>query len=207
MMDPRAGIFAAVREAARPGLFSDPGYVTALDNLLDAFGVARAAPATPAPKPAPAAPPADGRRRINAAGLKILKDAEGLKLTAYVCPAGKWTIGYGSTGAHVRPGLTITEAEAEALLLADLRRFEHWVASYCAPATDNQFSALVSLAFNIGEGNLQGSTVRRKHLAGNHAGAAAAFAMWNKGKVNGVLKVLPGLTKRRAAEAALYRKG
>lgn len=205
LANPRKPIFDAVRAVARPGLFNDPGYVTALDNLLDAFGVARAAP--PAPAPVPAAPPADGRRRINAAGLEILKDAEGLELKAYVCPAGKWTIGYGSTGAHVKPGMVITEAEADVLLALDLDRFERWVERHCQPATDNQFSALVSFAFNLGEGALADSTLRRKHQAGDYAGAAAEFARWNKAKVKGVLKVLPGLTARRAAEAALYRKG
>lgn len=200
MMDPRKPIFEAVRAVARPGLFDDAGHVLALDNLLDAFSV---------PRPAKAAAPvsAGEGRRINAAGLKILKDAEGLELTAYVCPAGKLTIGYGSTGAHVKPGMVITESDADALLLADLRRFEHWVASYCAPATDNQFSALVSFAFNLGEGKLQGSTLRRLHLAGDYAGAAAEFRKWDKATVRGVLKALPGLTKRRAAEAALYAKG
>lgn len=188
MTNPRSAIFAAVRTAARPGLFNDPGNVLALDNLLDAFGVPHA-DATPA-------------RRINAAGLQIVKESEGLELKAYVCPAGILTIGYGSTGPHVKPGMVITEARAEELLREDLARFEAAVAKLCPVSTENQFSAMVSLAFNIGEKAFADSTLRRKHNAGDFGGAAAEFGRWNRGGG----KVLPGLTKRRAKEAALYRK-
>jgi len=140
-------------------------------------------------------------RRINDAGLKIVKDSEGLRLKAYLCPAKVWTIGYGSTGAHVKPGMVITEARAEELLREDLARFEKAVAEAAPDATDNQFAAMVSLAFNIGEKAFAGSTVLRKHKAADHHGAAEAFKMWNKGGG----KVLPGLVKRRAVEAQLYR--
>lgn len=143
------------------------------------------------------------RRAINKEGLELVKSFEGLKLTSYLCPAKVWTVGYGSTGSHVKPGMTITREQAEELLRSDLRRFEDAVAAAAPKATDNQFSAMVSLAFNIGIGALQRSTVLRRHLAGDHAGAADAFAMWNK--AGG--RVLAGLTRRRAAEAALYRKG
>lgn len=200
-MDPRKPIFDAVRAVARPGLFNDPGHVLALDNLLDAFNVPRPE------QPAPAGPaPAPVRRSINSEGLQIVRESEGLELKAYTCPAGVLTIGYGSTGSHVKPGMVITEAQADELLRADLRRFEDWVAAHCKPATDNQFSALVSFAFNVGEGALQNSTLRRKHMARDYSGAADEFGKWNKGKVKGVLKVLPGLVQRRAREAALYRK-
>lgn len=140
-------------------------------------------------------------RHINAAGLDLIKLFEGLALKAYLCPAKVLTIGYGSTGPHVRPGLVITEAEAERLLREDLARFERAVAKGAPAATDNQFAAMVALAFNIGAGGFLKSTVLRKHLAGDHVAAAAAFAMWNKGGD----QVLPGLTRRRAAEAQLYR--
>lgn len=142
------------------------------------------------------------RRSINREGLELVKQFEGCKLKAYVCPAGILTIGYGSTGKHVKPGMVITQDQAEELLRSDLRRFEDAVAAAAPKATDNQFSAMVSLAFNIGIGALQRSTVLRRHLAGDHAGAADAFLMWNK--AGG--KVLAGLTRRREAEAALYRK-
>lgn len=182
----RAAIFAAVR-AAKPGVFDDPDNIAALDALLDRFGVARES---------------TGRRAINRAGLDIIKESEGLRLKAYRCPANVLTIGYGSTGPHVREGLVITEAQADELLRSDLRRFEDAVAEAAPDATDNQFAAMVSLAFNVGEAAFLRSTVLREHRAGNHRAAADAFAMWNK--AGG--RELPGLTKRRAKEAALYRK-
>ena len=141
-------------------------------------------------------------RQINADGLALVKRFEGLRTKAYVCPAGVLTIGYGSTGKHVKPGMVITEAEAEKLLLDDLVRFEQGVALQCPVATDNQFSALVSFAFNVGLEALRTSTLRRMHNEGNYAGAAGQFGRWSK--ANG--KTLPGLIKRRAAESALYSK-
>lgn len=182
-MDPRKPIFDAIR-AAKGSI--QPHEVPYIDDLLDRLQIPREA---------------TGRRGINKAGLEIIKEFEGLRLKAYICPAGVLTIGYGSTGSHVKPGMVITEAQAEELLRSDLRRFEDAVAKAAPDATDNQFSAMVSLAFNIGEGAFAGSTVLRKHLAGDHVGAAEAFKLWNKGGG----QVLTGLVKRRAAEAQLYR--
>lgn len=145
---------------------------------------------------------ARGRRRINAAGLALIKEFEGCRLQAYRDPVGIWTVGYGSTGAHVKPGLTLTEAQCEALLQEDLARFEQAVERAAPKATDNQFAAMVALAFNIGITGFGNSTVLRKHRAGDHKGAADAFKMWNK--AGG--RVLAGLTRRRAAEADLYRR-
>lgn len=151
------------------------------------------------------APSAD--RNIGIAGLNIIKEFEGLRLKAYYCPAGILTIGYGSTGPHVKLGMVITEAEADALLREDLDRFEDAVHVACPLASQNQFDAMVSLAFNIGIANFRKSTVLRAHKAGDHMTAANAFAMWNKARVKGVLQPLTGLTRRRAAEANLYRRG
>ena len=142
-------------------------------------------------------------RHINPAGLALVKQFEGCRLKAYPDPATNgdpWTIGYGSTGPHVHPGLTITQAEADALLAKDLARFEAGVEQVAPGATDNQFAALVAFAFNLGLGALSGSTLLKKHKAGDYAGAQAEFGKWVK--AGG--KVLPGLVKRRAAEAALY---
>lgn len=141
----------------------------------------------------------------NAAGLKIIKDAEGLRLNAYPDPGtggAPWTIGYGHTGPDVHPGLTITSERATELLAADLARFELAVSSLCPVTTENQFSALVSFAYNLGPGALKGSTLCRLHNEGRYIEAAAQFQRWNKAAG----QVLPGLTKRRGAEAALYRK-
>jgi Phage-related lysozyme (muraminidase) len=139
-------------------------------------------------------------RQIGAAGLAIIKKYEGLRLTAYLCPANIWTIGYGSTGPHVKPGLTITAAAADALLQKDLDRFEAAVAKGALRSSQAQFDAMVALAFNIGTTAFLGSTLLRKHNAGDFPGARAEFARWNKSGG----KVLAGLSNRRAAEAALY---
>lgn len=143
------------------------------------------------------------RRQINRAGWQLIRHFEGLRLKAYPDPAtggDPWTIGYGSTGPHVKPGMRITAEQADALLQDDLRRFEDYVAEHCGKTTDNQFAALVSFCFNVGEGNLRTSTLRRLHLAGDYAGAQAQFSRWTRGGG----KVLPGLVKRREAEAKLY---
>ena len=141
---------------------------------------------------------------INKLGLELIKSYEGLRLNAYPDPAtggDPWTVGYGSTGPHVRKGLTITLAQAEELLRSDLRRFEDGVTA-CAPVTTaNQFAALVSFAFNCGLGNLKSSTLLRLHNEGKYALAAEQFGRWNKAAG----KVMNGLTRRRASEAALYR--
>lgn len=139
-------------------------------------------------------------RRIGPKGLALIKEFEGRRLTAYRDVVGVLTIGYGSTGPHVKPGMTITEAEAEALLRKDLDRFERGVAEMAGEMTPGQFSALVSLAYNVGLGNFASSTLLKLHRAGDYAGAAGQFGRWNK--AGG--RVLAGLTKRRAAERALY---
>jgi len=146
------------------------------------------------------------RQSINDKGLALIEEFEGLRLKAYPDPAtggDPWTIGYGSTGPHVKPGLVITEAQASALLEQDVRRFEDAVASMVTgPTTSNQFSAMVSFAFNLGPENLRKSTLLKLHNAGAYDGAALQFARWNK--ANG--KEMAGLTRRRAAEARLYRE-
>jgi lysozyme len=143
---------------------------------------------------------------MSSKGLALLKKNEGCVLRAYLCPAGVWTIGYGSTGPHVRPNSVITKAEAEALLIQDLNRFEIAVSKAVAPKIPMQeeFDAMVSLAFNIGIGSFNKSSVVRKYKAGDKAGAANAFGMWNKARVRGKLTVLPGLVRRRAEEAQLF---
>lgn len=178
----RKPIFNAIR-AVKGSI--GPGDVDVIDQALDRIGIPR---------------DTAGRRAINAAGLAIVKRSEGLRLKAYICPAGVLTIGYGSTGPHVKPGMTITEDQAEGLLRSDLRRFEDGVAQLAKVATDNQYSAMVSFAFNVGLEALKTSTLLRKHNEGDYAGAKAEFARWNKGGG----KVLPGLVTRRADEAELY---
>lgn len=145
---------------------------------------------------------------INQEALDLIKRFEGLRLTAYQDSVGVWTIGYGTTaragiGVFPKAGMTCTEAEAEAWLRAVVDKFARQVgAMITRPVTDNQFGAMVSLAYNIGPGNFSTSSVLKKTNAGDFAGAAASFALWNK--AGG--KVLKGLVTRRAAEAALYAK-
>lgn len=145
-------------------------------------------------------------RLCNEAGRVLIKNAEGVRLVAYYCPAGKLTIGYGSTGRHVMEGMTITAAEAEELLAKDLAIFEAGVEARLeeTTTTDNEFSSMVSLAFNIGLKNFGGSSVLRHHRSGDKSRAADSFLLWNKATVNGKKVVMPGLVKRREAERALY---
>ncbi|WP_416675740.1 lysozyme [Egbenema bharatensis] len=142
-----------------------------------------------------------GRRQINAKGLRLLKSFEGLRLQAYLDAVGVWTIGYGTT-AGVRPGMRITEAEAEALLQRDLARFEQAVSQLITvPLNEDQYSALVSFTYNVGEGALSGSTLRRLLNQRDYLGAADQLLRWNRGDGG---RELPGLTRRRRAERALF---
>jgi lysozyme len=140
--------------------------------------------------------------KINAKGLELVKRFEGLRLEAYRCPAGVLTIGFGSTGPHVRQGMVITPGEAERLLVKDLSRFEAGVEAMVTgvPTSEDEFSACVALSFNIGLNAFARSTVLRRHKQGNKIGAANAFLMWNK--AGG--RILPGLVRRREAERDLY---
>lgn len=146
-------------------------------------------------------------RHINNAGLSLIKQFEGLELTAYLCPAKIPTIGYGNTNSVTRADVgrkTITAAQAEALLRADLVRFEKAVERrVTVPLTDNQFAALVSFAFNLGEGNLAKSTLlKRINAKAPIADIERSLMQW----VNANGKPLQGLVNRRAAEMALYKK-
>jgi lysozyme len=135
-------------------------------------------------------------------GLALIKEFESCQLEAYLCSAGVWTIGYGHT-LSAAPGISISESKAEALLQEDLRNAEEAVERLVTvPINDNQFSALVSLAFNIGAsvtlggepGAFDRSTLLRMLNAGEEAETVAAqFLRWNKAGV----EELPGLTRRR----------
>lgn len=134
-------------------------------------------------------------------GIELIKQFEGCKLTAYLCPAGVLTIGYGHTGPGVTPNLKISINEAERLLRLDLVRFEAGVAqAVTMPLNQSQFDALVSFTYNLGVGALRGSTLLKVLNTGYYQAAAEQFAKWNK--AGG--RVLPGLTRRRGAERALF---
>src|SRR6516165_684866 len=144
-------------------------------------------------------------RQINDAGLQLIASSEGLRLSAYQDVAGIWTIGYGHIKGVGR-GMTITQDQAMAFLREDLGQAQAAVdgATSSVATDDNQFAAMVSLCFNIGSGNFRTSSVLRLHRAGNPAGAADAFLMWDKAHVNGELKEVAGLKRRRESERALY---
>jgi lysozyme len=113
-----------------------------------------------------------------------------------------WTIGWGSTGSDIKRGVVWNQKQCDDRFSDHLAEFARKVQAALggAPTTQKQFDAMVSFAYNVGVGNLQSSTLLKKHKAGDYAGAAAEFAKWNKAAG----KVLPGLTRRRAAESALY---
>lgn len=139
--------------------------------------------------------------------IALMHHFERCELAAYLCPAGKWTIGWGMTyypdGRRVKKGDRISQEQADAMFAQLLERdFAPAVraAIGAAATTPAQFGAMVALAYNIGAVRFTLSTVARRHRAGDVDGAAAAFALWNK--VKG--KVSDGLVRRRRAEAALY---
>lgn len=140
--------------------------------------------------------------KITQAGKDLIKSFESCRLKAYLCPAKVWTIGWGHTGPEVHEGLEWTQAEADLAFEADLQAFDAFVAKTCPSATALQQGALVSLCYNIGMGAFAKSSVARLHNQNKDAEAAQAFALWNK--AGG--KVITGLVRRRAAEAALYLK-
>jgi lysozyme len=144
----------------------------------------------------------------NAAGLSLIRQAEGLRLRAYPDPGtggDPWTIGIGTTrypdGRKVRRGDTCTPQQADQYLAHDLQGFERdVVAMVTVPLTGNQFSALVSFAYNVGVSALRNSTLLRVLNAGDYAGVANQFPRWNRAAG----QVLPGLVRRRAAERDLF---
>ena len=131
-------------------------------------------------------------------GINLIKQFEGVRLTAYKCPAGVYTIGYGHTRG-VKRGMKITEEEASAFLAADLRNSEKAVERYDSVYhwNQNEFDALVSFTFNCGAANLR-SLLRNGRR--NRSQIAAALPLYRK--AGG--KVLKGLERRRAAEKALF---
>jgi lysozyme len=137
--------------------------------------------------------------------MPLVKRFEGLYLTTYTCPAGKETIGYGHTGNDVSDGQHITEAQADALLDADLSDAESDVDELVnVDCTNYELAALISFVFNLGGPALRGSTLLKKLNACDKAGAAQEFLKWDKAHVNGQLVALQGLTLRRQAESRLF---
>ena len=141
-------------------------------------------------------------------GLALIREFEGFRGQAYHCPAGVWTIGFGHTSRAgppaVGPGSKMSHAEASKVLAADAEVFAQGVReSLRREITDAQFSALVSFAYNVGIGAFRSSSVLRAVNAGDFEAVPRRMGMWVKGGG----RVLPGLVRRRAAEAALFMGG
>lgn len=145
--------------------------------------------------------------------VDLVKHFEGCKLTAYLCPAGVWTIGYGHTGSvdgvKVGPGMTITQEKAEELLNKELESFGATVDNMVSvPLTPNQRAALTSFAYNVGPNAFRESTLRRKLNSGDYEGAKEQFMVWTKHKDKNGNKVdSAGLIRRRRAEATYFDTG
>lgn len=138
--------------------------------------------------------------KISELGLDLIKHYEGLRLRAYQCTAGVWTIGYGHT-QDVQPYDVIDERQANIFLRQDVAVSENEVKRLVnVPLIQHQFDALVSLSFNIGNGNFKSSTLLEKLNAGDYTSAAAEFPRW----VYAAGKRLSGLVGRREAEKKLF---
>lgn len=132
-------------------------------------------------------------------GIALIKQFEGFRSAAYQDVAGVWTIGYGFTHG-VQPGDHMTRSQADQRLAEELRAYEAATLAAAGACNQNQFDALVCFAWNVGITGMRGSSVIKAHRRGDFDAAARAFGLWNK--AGG--KTWPGLTRRRAAEAALY---
>ena len=138
--------------------------------------------------------------RTSRKGIEFIKAHEGLRLDAYLCPAGVPTIGYGHTHG-VKMGDRITEEQAEMLLIDDLIVVEREVNRYGLNINQNQFDALVSFVYNVGARNFRSSTLLKRLKANpNDPDIANQFKRW----VYCDGKVLPGLVRKRNDEAKLY---
>ena len=193
----RKAIFDAVRRMLGRGFRQ--AEVTALDAAIDA-----------ALESSHDRVPGVPSSSVSEQGIALIKRFEGCarkrpdgRFEAYPDPgtgAEPWTIGWGATGAGIARGTVWTAQECEARLALDVARHAADVTAALgdAPTTQNQFDALVSFHFNTGA--IARATLTKKHIAGDYAGAAREFGRWNR--AGG--RVLAGLTRRRAAEAALY---
>lgn len=139
--------------------------------------------------------------KLTAAGIALIKSFEACELTAYRDVAGVLTIGWGHTGPELRWGMTITQDQADGWFDADVEIRDAEVQKLCPSSVDSQHSAMVSLAYNIGIGNFQGSSVCRFHNLGQFENAADSFSLWCRSGN----QISPGLVRRRAAEADMYR--
>jgi lysozyme len=131
----------------------------------------------------------------------LIRRFEGLRLSAYQCPAGVWTCGYGSTGKDVVAGVKWTVDYAEQRMSDDAEYYERAAAKLCPSLRGDSLAAIGDFAYNLGVTRLAASTLRRKINSGDLDGARIELAKW----VRGGGKILPGLVIRRNVEAALLK--
>lgn len=144
---------------------------------------------------------------FNDAGAKLIKTAEGLRLSAYQDQGGVWTVGYGHAGPEIGRGVVWTQAQADDAFDRDVSRTAEGVlALLVRPLGDDRFSALVSFAYNEGLRAFAGSSVRTVANSDDPDGVPARLALWDKVTVRGRLVVSHGLLKRRWMEALLWRR-
>jgi GH24 family phage-related lysozyme (muramidase) len=202
----RKPIFDAVRQ-----MLGRPFAQAEVDRLDRAIDTAEGSlPATSTPHRRPTAP--SGGRALGQAGIELIQSFEGCEkdrpdgtFEAYPDPGtggDPWTIGWGATGPGIARGVVWTKAQCDERFAEDMQRYANDVsrAIGTAPTTQNQFDALVSFHYNTGA--IGRATLTKLHNKGDFAATANEFARWNR--AGG--RVMAGLTRRRAAEAALYRK-
>lgn len=153
----------------------------------------------------------DTHQTISPNGIKFIQGFEGFSTKAYDDGVGVWTIGWGTilyeNGTKVKRGDSITVERALELFMHDLSNFERAVQNLVkVPLTQNQYDALVSFTYNVGISALSGSSLLKKLNSGLYKEASNGLLAWNKGRVNGKLVELKGLTRRRTAERELFLK-
>ena len=139
--------------------------------------------------------------RTSDKGVELIKSFEGFRARASRLPDGKWLVGYGHTET-ARAGLTVSAFDAELILrFHDLKRVENHLAQQVfTPLSQNEFDALVSFAFNIGLKAFDSSDVLAHLNSGDRILAAEAMSSWRRGRVDGQIRVIDGLVRRRAVE-------
>lgn len=131
--------------------------------------------------------------------VSLIKRFEGIRLKAYLCPAGVWTIGWGSTGKGIVKGLTWTKQQADERMLKDADTYLLATKNLCPKIAGEIHGSIADFTYNLGATRLAGSTLRRKLNKGDFNGAATELQKW----VWAGGKKLPGLVARRKAEAQL----
>lgn len=131
----------------------------------------------------------------------LIRRFEGCKLMPYLCPAGVWTCGWGSTGRDVMPGQAWTQEYADSRMQADALHFAKGTLMLCTGLPESALCAVADFSYNLGLEKLRASTLRKRLNEGDMQAAARELMKWTRGGG----RVLPGLVARRAAEAALLR--